>query len=615
MGEGGEFDDAASPRRGAVADSLMDVEGFSPWERWAWGRIAQGRAADMANFKAEGGAFWDETALDRERDPVVDPINYAEAWPAWQTLSERFLRWVLFSEPSIAAMARPRCDIQSAFISDRLVWEGRRFPVTTQFAECRFAQTVVLRDARAARTVAFEKCRFDGGVNCQQIRIEGAFLLRDSLMNGDIDMIGARIGGWTALNNTRLRGRLRADGVHIEGSLQLKKMDIDPHDEGATAVRLDGARIDGYLNFSDAKVRGKLLAERLRVEADLEGQGAWLFGGASFIGARISGLVNLDRATLDKPVRAIGVDVAGSVFFLAAQRVCDVDLTRARIGGNLQLASARIEGALNLSGAEIAGALVLEEKTDDPSEEKAKNSPPDWGPGARINFRNASLGALEGSITAWETKESAGGPRRKRAAKGRFVRRELSGLSYRRVGDIAEAEPKDLIAWIEDRRPARVYAPGPYATLANALSQAGYESRARRVRQALGAHDERAEKRRFVRLVKWLSGRTIGYGYDLPRGFYAFLILVLAYTAIGIFGFSPESASQSPETWFNWFSYSIANAMPGIHDQTALSRLKEVNSNQIAFQVVFGVQTATGLAILTFPTPGLTGMARRRASE
>ncbi len=578
-GGGGGERAATTPRQppwDAPLVAALPAGKFKLNEQWAWARIANGLDADMAVYPgddvAPDSAGWLE-GVDYKEDAAPDPQK-PESFAAQHTLSELFLRTVLFHEPWACAPERPDVRIFRALIAEPLHWSARETQSGLNFFRCRFAGDVTWVRLHVRGVLSLEGSVLAGALDCDRAQIDSSLYCRNGFSaEKDITLLRTRIRYAADFTGATLKGKLVADGLTVGGGLFCDGLNAEQD------IRLLGARIGGQASFSNATLKGVLQADGLAVE--------------------------------------------GECFLREMKRLGAANLIRVQVGGNLQLRG-EIDGAIDLTGARIEGELQLDQGTTLPT----------WSENARLILRNASCGALAARLGAFRRERSRKTPRRADFVDmdlTGFRYERLGGLNAGPKDTLAGADAPALCAWLEAGRgdghdkKKRAFNPGPYRQLAATLDASGDSEKARKILRAMAAHEHDAAKgwHAFGFFFSWLF---IDYGFSSLRAILWFLTLVLGGAALGLYlnGLLPlDLSSAGIAEFFRWLGFSLGNAVPLIsfdkaHESFLAARFgdgADPASTPVLIAWFFYAQKALGFVILTFLAAGLSGFARGRVAK
>lgn len=208
-----------------------------------------------------------------------------------------------------------------------------------------------------------------------------------------------------------------------------------------------------------------------------------------------------------------------------------------------------------------------------------------------LNLQGAKFGLLQDEMESWP----------------RIIR--LDGFEYNRIDSDSTLKWKERLNWIK-RQGDEKFLPQPYEQLAKVLKEMGHESDARNIL----IEKKKDRVRRFFiadprRIVHYLSGLTIGYGY---RSWQA-LVWLVVFLAIGYFVFNPD--------WSN-VKYIILHEdkplefYPFLYSFDCLVPIVDINQSQ--YRIPTGWQyiyrcfhIVVGWVFTTLYVVGFTGLVRK----
>ena len=353
-----------------------------------------------------------------------------------------------------------------------------------------------------------------GPLDLEGCRIPRDIGLSDCRFDSTINLRAAVIDS-LYLDGSVLPG-LIADKLEARGGIYLRSTTV------TGPVRLPGARLSGGLVCDGATLMRPdgvaLEAPGLETRGGVMLRGATLTGGLVMAGARLDDDLDLLGASIANPdsgaVIADGITVRGNIIARRATLTGGCTLTGARIGGEVVFDSGQFsapgEAAIALNRAVVDGSVSLRE-------------------GTRItgllNLNGTTVDSVIDAADCW--------PESGDLALNRFIYKGfLSG-------------PTDATArldWLSRQNPGRWgedFWPQPYEQLAAVLEQTGHGDEARRVLIAKERLQRRARRRRarpaVWRGVLWLKDGllklTVGYG---RRPLLAALWLLVFWFAGGI---------------------------------------------------------------------------------
>lgn len=245
--------------------------------------------------------------------------------------------------------------------------------------DCRFANPVILRDARM-QSLHLMRSHVPG-LDADRLEARGIVNLRAAEVTGEVKLRGARLDNELTLALARLKnpgGRaLNADalevrvmflnGAVIEGEVALRQA------RNRGDLSCDGAVIEGQVSLVHARIGGDLSCIRARMTGSASDDQE--VRALTADGSEIRGRMRFDKATILGVVSLISARIGGDLECVDAKFLCVTKLKnrktydgtivadRARISGSLfwRGDELKIEGMLDLSGADI-GSIA-----DDPA--------------------------------------------------------------------------------------------------------------------------------------------------------------------------------------------------------------------------------------------------------
>ena len=334
----------------------------------------------------------------------------------------------------------------------------------------RFFGDVILRAASIGSQVSLKKTRFFRHLNMNSIAVGESLLMGDGANYQSVDLRGAEIGNQLSAVASQFAGKLDMNSIAVGGNLIMKEQ------TQFSEVDLVGAKIRGTLSVADSIFKGNLHMDS----------------------AAIGGSLFMQKAEFHQPIYLRFLQV-GSNLDLRATKLTSVDLTSARIVGDLRLGSSNVKDIIWKNRIDASGAEV----------------PP------AITLLNSSVGVLQDTKSTWPKE----------------LRRELQGFTYGVLGgfgtdaeDVAQARGSDwFIEWLNRDGS---FSPQPYRHLAQVFVETGHANMAIEV-----LYGSRVRERAELNLshlkwwMLWALQITVGFGY----GYWNFLALGWAavFVAIG----------------------------------------------------------------------------------
>lgn len=284
----------------------------------------------------------------------------------------------------------PRREVSPAFLRTIALsdpWRGAINSRGVRIVGAWIRHPLIFADTTIDHEMGLESCRFDAPVNLNGLHTPHSFSLSNSVFTAPVNMEKIKTVKSVHLRGTAFGGEIRMADAQIGGSLDMK-----------------GARFQGTVNMEKIHVAGSLLLG-----------GALFEETATLTAARIAGKLSL-----------------------AGARLCQVDLSRAHIEGELRLGR---DNGLRTS----------------------------WGKDARLLLHDTFAAAIVDSPDAWPEHIHLDG----------FVYNSITGDAG--GGAMAQREVAWLKWWLRRNHP---FSPQPYKQMAQALDKAGLPDKARDVRHA-----------------------------------------------------------------------------------------------------------------------------------
>lgn len=279
-----------------------DVE-WTPTETWTWDRLCRGLTADLSKYNQEPSVY-------KYNKEDCDPKT-VNTWPERRRLSGDYISTIISSSPYMEIIARQGLSLRCASVEDDIDYLG----------DDRFEHSIRIADSYIA-----------GSVDFLGAFIEGRIKLDNTVIIGDVVLGGIKGVESIWINDTTITGELYAVEISSEGGLSLKKSRVKSVD----------------LSYSN-------------------------LGSASIIDVHINGDIDLDNVKSGSYVSIKDAIIAGDLyamnitvgddFFLSGQIAASVDLSAARIGGDLIVSGVGLESSLEGKSMAIQGDLNIENVT------------------------------------------------------------------------------------------------------------------------------------------------------------------------------------------------------------------------------------------------------------
>jgi hypothetical protein len=358
-------------------------------------------------------------------------------------------------------------------------------------------------------------------------KVAGALHMESANIGGDVSL-GAEFKDIT-LSGIHVRGQFDMTGAKVAGALEISLADI------GGSLTMTGAKVAGTLSMDSTNIRGELFMDDPAEFEDVSLSNAQIGGKLLLIGTKVTGSVYMQS-----------VSIGSHLLMLQGSFSKPITLIFAEIGGSLDLRSATL-AALDLTGARIGGELHL----------ASGGQLPIWNDRARLVLRNTHAAAVQDDPCAWPKDLPCAWPKDL----------DLDGFSYERLGGLG-ADPEAAIVqrgsqwfvdWLARDQP---YTPQPYEQAAKVLREMGHLETANdllyaereRERDEAWQHGDKA--RWFgLSLLKWTIGYGIGHRYFWALYWVVGLVL-LATIVLRVTG------QGNPRRWGDerigvWYSFDI----------------------------------------------------------
>jgi hypothetical protein len=622
-----------------------------------WAAEAEPTLLDLAKE-----AFRNEPLTKAETQLVEAADNGNVADYTAESICERqirasVIRWLCIDRESVKRVTSLGISVGGARIEGRLDLQFAEIPFPLRFEGCEFTDEIDLPHADI-RLLSLQNSSTKG-ITADGLKVSRGLFLRGGFKSeGEVRLLGAAIGGnlecdrATIINTNRPGKALSAEGLKVDGSVFLR--------DGFTAegeVRFMGAVVGGNVECDGGRFNNSgfyaLKADGIKVEGAVRLQKNFIAAGeVSLVGAQING----------------DLDCEGGQFINNTNNC--LSLAGATIKQNVILANGfRAEGRVDLRDAIIGLNLHCEQGSFlnhavyDPRDNESGIAILAYGlnvghcifmsSGFQAEGRVRLVSASIGRYFIWTGVHA---PERcsldLRAAKvgtlwdeekswpmnGNLI---LHGFVYDLIEDRSPTKASERLRWL-NLQPKKQFLSQSYEQLSSVLRREGYEDDARQISIAKNDNPALLEHMRwYERVVHWISGKLIGYGYQPWRAFIISLVVIAVGAIVFHLGYLFNCITPTEETAgtadlggktlplqktypkFNALIYSLEAFTPLVNlyqnafwlpDADAHFDLKvgqsELKISGHFFRLYFWSHIIAGWVLTTFWVGGLTGLIK-----
>jgi len=441
------------------------------------------RAAPEGDTAMCGPNFFD-------KDPANDPAK-AEGWGRRREIRADLIRWLCADQDASKKVDTRGVRAYGAKIVGKLDLSFATVPFPLRLARCRLMEDCNLE--RIKIPVLYLDGSLTRSVDANGADVNGhIFLDHGFSANGEVDLSGARIGGFLACESGTFKNpsgvALNVDSAQVKGSVFLR--------DGFSAegeVKLIGVEIGEGLDCSGGRFKNPNRTALTMVSAEVKGH-AFLKDGFS-----AEGVVNLEHAHIGRnlhcgngnfknsngiALNADGVQVRGSVFLSDSfSAEGEVNLIGAEIGESLDCNHGRFD-ALRLPTVTVKQTFVWH----------------DVQSVTELILKDARVRVMWDDEASWPNN-------------GKLY---LDGFVY----DSIAGGPKDASTRLRWLGRLGEFTPQPYRQLAKVLRELGDDEGTKQVLYELEGRARAEERRRLIHApARWLrsaedtlSKAAVGYG-------------------------------------------------------------------------------------------------------
>src|SRR5262249_14755433 len=160
--------------------SVAPDAGWTPQEKFVWGRVCIGATANFNEGTEYGGD--------------LDPKK-PDGWPQNRLLRSAFLETILLKDPYRGALTRSGVQIVGARFTDALDVEGGRLGYPLVLYRSLFERGAYLQRVRSPHVINLSGSKVVGTLDMNGIHVDQSLFLRDRAEFTDVVLVGARVGG------------------------------------------------------------------------------------------------------------------------------------------------------------------------------------------------------------------------------------------------------------------------------------------------------------------------------------------------------------------------------------------------------------------------------------
>jgi uncharacterized protein YjbI with pentapeptide repeats len=337
---------------------------WTPAEKWAWSKIEQGEAADFDKRPECRGA------------PAPDPKDEKNA--GWRddcrNIRARLLIGLLTQAPWREATPVAGVQIAHARIvgvidhENAINLENATLVRAIWIRDSRIEGAINLMRAHTDSLIAVDNSLVTGDFNASSLRGESdLFLWHSSVFEKQVLLIDGKVAGQVAMIGASFRGALNADSLQVSGILAMRSE--GQNKTSFKEVSLRGAKITGQVDLRGASFDGLLFADSLQVGEALlmrsEGENKASFNDVNLRGAKVTGQVDMRGASFNGLLFADSLQVGEALLMRSEGEnkasFKDVNLCGAKVAGQVDMSGASFNGLLFAESLHVDGDLFLKD--------------------------------------------------------------------------------------------------------------------------------------------------------------------------------------------------------------------------------------------------------------
>jgi uncharacterized protein YjbI with pentapeptide repeats len=315
-------------------------------EGWAWALIRQGKPVDMGD------------RCDEKKTTVGASIDKPDWKHACRRLSSDFVTDILTKSPWRDQVPSIGLVLSGAWIDGEINLMNAKLKRAIQIRDSLIEGTVELASARTDSNISIIRTRIDGHFIASLMHSEMSLILAQSEITGSLVFSDAIFDGDVNLQNATVHGVVQAEELMVGVGLYMSRAKLQ-------SVNLVQARVKGTVNLRGATVQGDLDLNSAQAGEVFLGSlpdSKASYKGVDMIGAAVSNTVDLVGARFDGKVNLNSIS-ARDLFLRSTNddraTFQDVILVNARLVGNVQLDGSLFQGRVDAHGMRVGGTLYM----------------------------------------------------------------------------------------------------------------------------------------------------------------------------------------------------------------------------------------------------------------
>ena len=513
----------AGPARAACEDGVE--AGWTDFEKTAWTILAAGDAFDGA------AALAGQVGLHPE-------------------LSAQFIHTILTCERFFRLLPEGDVVLRGIGVREDLDLSRRTVLSRLECSLCVF-KNIVAQETVWQRGLSLRRVRLFGALDLSRGRLGTSLALTDVEIDKELDLSRATVGGDVIISGYSRIGDLYGDSADIAGSLEFQGVEI-----------LGAATLWGIEVARDIVLRANDAGRRTAIGPEAGGTAP----GSSILrlgSAKIDRRISISNTTVNGGIDMDAVRITEDLWLRNCSEVAGpINLVFARVGQNIDFSSTMLSD-VDLTGARIGGELRL-------GAPLGRLTAPVWAPDAQLILRNVEL-------SSWTDAAGNDAPRATGCAPvgengDPWPRRiDVIGFTYQNIGGLGGGSPTVkhdvdwFCAWLDRQAP---FSFEPYQHAAAYLRRVGMDEDADDVLYC-------GKLRQIDNTPSWAGKAAlqiqrgfVGFGYHVERS----LVWAALFILLGQQIFSRTKEAREHRMPIG-LAYSIEMFIPGLALRGAHSQI------------------------------------------